>query len=108
MRINLNTAELHPDNGGLEISVDGFKGDSGARPTQVFVEFYGGKLAVHVWDGSSADAHTHVIQKAIPMQRCPHCQDRPGFDGLGRVCKTCKGKGETEAHMREGQDKASH
>jgi hypothetical protein len=24
---------------------------------------------------------------------CHACQDRPGFDGLGRRCKTCEGKG---------------
>jgi hypothetical protein len=102
MRLKLAAAELTAYNGGLEIKIDGYKGDSSANPTQVFIEFYAGKLAVHVWDGSSAIAHTHTIQKAIQMQRCPHCQDRPGYDGLGRVCKTCKGKGETEVPMREG------
>ncbi len=24
---------------------------------------------------------------------CPHCQDRPGFNGLGKTCKTCNGTG---------------
>lgn len=39
----------------LEIQVPGFKGDSGDPPTQIMVEFYEGKLRVHVWDGSSED-----------------------------------------------------
>lgn len=26
-------------------------------------------------------------------RRCTKCQDRPGFDGLGRPCKSCGGRG---------------
>ena len=26
------------------------------------------------------------------MVACPKCQDRPGYDGLGRTCKGCNGK----------------
>lgn len=29
----------------------------------------------------------------IEQDICPNCHDRPGFDGLGRTCKTCKGNG---------------
>lgn len=28
---------------------------------------------------------------------CPHCQDLPGFNGLGKKCKHCKGTGFTPA-----------
>ena len=60
MRIDLNKEQLLPNNG-IEISIEGFKGDSGKRPVQVFIEYYRGKLAVHVWDGSSEV--THIIRK---------------------------------------------
>lgn len=29
----------------------------------------------------------------VDRTHCRHCQDRPGFDGLGRPCKTCRGSG---------------
>lgn len=28
--------------------------------------------------------------------RCKKCQDRPGFDGLGKTCKGCGGSGNVE------------
>lgn len=33
------------------------------------------------------------VPKPVHYAACPNCQDRPGFDGLGRTCKTCKGSG---------------
>jgi|HubBroStandDraft_4_1064222.scaffolds.fasta_scaffold1736963_1 hypothetical protein len=32
--------------------------------------------------------------QSLQMDRCPNCQDRPGKDGLGRICKTCNGVGD--------------
>jgi hypothetical protein len=62
MKISLNTYDLTED-GGLEIGVEGFKGDPGIRPSQVFIEYYGTegrrkKLRIHVWDGTSEDPVT--------------------------------------------------
>lgn len=34
--------------------------------------------------------------EAREPQRCGKCQDRPGYDGLGRTCKGCGGKGWVE------------
>lgn len=67
MRIELNKEELANTTGhtGLEISVKGFQGDAGAIPTQVYIEYYEGKLAIHVWDGSSQDCHTHIIRPEV-------------------------------------------
>jgi hypothetical protein len=62
MKIVLRKEEIcSDDGGGLEIAVEGFLGDTGAIPTQIFVEYYQGKLAVRVWDGSSEDCKTTVI-----------------------------------------------
>lgn len=54
--------------GGLEIAVQGFAGDASKEPVQVFIEFYNGQLAVHVWDGTSEDANTHIIMPVITGQ----------------------------------------
>lgn len=64
MKLSLSKEQLaHP--GGLEIAVEGFKGDASSKnPVQVFIEFYNNKLAVHVWDGSSEDCKTHLIKEA--------------------------------------------
>lgn len=70
MKLSLNKLDLNPDKaGGLEIAVKGFRGDSSLEPVQVFIEFYNGKLAVHVWDGSSADAKTHIILESSQKRR---------------------------------------
>jgi hypothetical protein len=69
MKLTLRKEDLMSESGGgLEIAVDGFAGDSGVKPTQVFIEFYDGKLAVHVWDGSSEDATTRIV---IPQVQFP-------------------------------------
>ncbi len=34
----------------------------------------------------------HALE--LQTDRCPHCHDRPGKDGLGRICKTCNGTGD--------------
>ncbi len=38
---------------------------------------------------------------------CDHCQDKPGYDGLGRQCKKCKGTGQMPARGRNG-DMSGH
>lgn len=36
-------------------------------------------------------------ERGYRLRSCPSCcQDRPGFDGLGRPCKTCFGRGTVE------------
>jgi hypothetical protein len=40
-------------------------------------------------------------------ENCDKCQDRPGFDGLGRECKTCKGTGQKPKRGRNG-DMSGH
>lgn len=65
MKITFSRNELDSNNGGgLEIAVAGFQGDTGKNPVQIFVEWYNGKLAVHLWDGSSEDAKSFVIPEA--------------------------------------------
>ncbi len=49
---------------------------------------------VFVFDPTQFGANVRTRLEGSPRLRdCPSCQDRPGFDGLGRECKTCKGKG---------------
>lgn len=38
-------------------------------------------------------AISSLAARAIETARCASCQDRPGFDGLGRRCKACAGTG---------------
>lgn len=47
--------------------------------------------------------------KVVETKPCKHCQDRPGFDGLGNTCKHCNGTGsiETPAIGRNG-DKSGY
>ena len=39
--------------------------------------------------------------RLLTNKPCQHCQDRPGYDGLGRTCKTCEGKGTIPAPEHE-------
>ena len=63
MILNLKAGDLkYENNRTLEISVEGFRGDpSCVVPIQVYIEVYEGKLRVHVWDGSSQDPQSLVI-----------------------------------------------
>jgi len=46
---------------GVEVIVPGFR--HGVEEAQVFVEVYGGKLRIHIWDGTQEDpAHTIEIE----------------------------------------------
>jgi cytochrome c5 len=49
--------------------------------------------------------------QSLQMARCPHCQDRLGYDGFGRTCRTCHGSGgipdTNEAHARLAKQFAS-
>jgi hypothetical protein len=40
-----------------------------------------------------SDHHLIDTERLPKAQPCPNCQDRPGKDGLGRMCKTCGGTG---------------
>jgi hypothetical protein len=69
MKLSLCPQDLVED-GGLEISVSGFKGDPGWQPSQIFVEYYaadGGakKLRIHVWDGTSEDPVTFEPEAVV-------------------------------------------
>ena len=65
MRIELEKGNLGHGPAALEIVVKGFRSDpTGVDPTQVLIEIYDGKLQVHIWDGSSQDPQTAIIQPA--------------------------------------------
>ena len=65
MRTELDKGNLGHGPAALEIGVKGFRCDpTGVDPTQVLIEIYDGKLQVHIWDGSSQDAQSTVIQPA--------------------------------------------
>jgi len=62
MKIGLRREDLDSNKRqGLEISVEGYMGDGGQVPTQVFIEYHDGQLAVHVWDGTAEYPITHII-----------------------------------------------
>ena len=64
MRIELDSYSLGTNQRAVEIGVKGFKTsptDVDGEPAQIFIEIYEGKLQVHVWDGSSQDPQTIVI-----------------------------------------------
>lgn len=49
---------------GLTITVEGFRGDiTNSVPSQVFIEFYEGKLRVHVWNGGEDPVSTTEIER---------------------------------------------
>lgn len=53
---------------GLEIGVFGFRDNPTTAlefPSQIFIEVYEEKLRVHVWDGTSEDPQTIIID---PLQ----------------------------------------
>ncbi len=70
MRLEFENGEqLDASPRGLEIGIKGFRGDPTAadgQPTQVCIEFYEGKLKVHVCDGASEDAQTITIDPVRP------------------------------------------
>lgn len=45
------------------------------------------------------ESRIKVLPAIKPIVYCPDCQDRPGRDGLGRVCKTCAGTGQMESQQ---------
>lgn len=67
MQLKLTKKELDNNNGsgGLEIKVAGYTGDPQeiSPGTAVFIEYYEGKLQVHVWDGTQADCQTIILHK---------------------------------------------
>lgn len=64
MRLEIEPRQIDQQRGlGLEIGVKGYKGDRNdleGRETQVFIEYYDGKVQVHVWTGES-EGPTHTI-----------------------------------------------
>jgi len=51
--------------GGLEIKIEGCKGDptDSIPGTAVFIENYKGKVLCHIWDGTQQDCHTHTLKQ---------------------------------------------
>ncbi len=71
MRLEFDFGELGTGSNALELGVIGFKSnptDDEGRPSQVYIEVYDGKLHVHVWDGSSRDPLTTIINPFVPNQ----------------------------------------
>lgn len=52
--------------GGLEIKINGCPGDptEDEPGTSVFIEYYEGKVQVHVWDGTKQDCDTIVLKQS--------------------------------------------
>jgi hypothetical protein len=70
MNIRVRPEQIRTERGGLEIAVEGFNGDAQEYPAQVFIEFYEGKLQIHIWDGSREDPiATHIIPRAKPSKK---------------------------------------
>lgn len=64
-KITISKEELdnNQGGGGLEIRIPGFKNNPAAiNDGQIFIEFYQGKISVHVWYGEQ-DPVTTVIEK---------------------------------------------
>ena len=64
MKLMLDKYSLGDGPSGLEIYVKGFAGDPScdeAEVCQIFIEIHAGKLWVHVWNGSSQDPQSLVI-----------------------------------------------
>lgn len=65
MKLSLNKKELNNDAGpgGLEILVEGCTGNpQEKRPGMaIFIEFFKGKVQVHVWDGTCDNPQTIVL-----------------------------------------------
>jgi len=78
MKLDLKPEEIaYPM--GLEITVDGFMGDLGdAKPSQVFMEVYEGKLRVHVWARDTEDPAVSV--EIAPLLAQPPITRRPEVD----------------------------
>lgn len=52
MDLTIRKEQLHEYQNGLNIIIPGFKGNpADAEPTQVYIEYYEGKLLVHIWRG---------------------------------------------------------
>lgn len=71
MRLEFAAGHLGTGTNALEIGVIGFNSnptDAEAQPSQVCIEVYEGKLRVHVWDGSSQDPQTTIINPLVSNQ----------------------------------------
>lgn len=52
MDITINKHQLAEHQGGLSINIPGFKGNPAeTEPSQIYIEYYEGKLLVHIWRG---------------------------------------------------------
>jgi len=64
MQLRLSKKDiLNEGSGGLEIKIDGCKGDPSdkAPGCAVFIENYKGTVQVHVWDGTKQDCQTIIL-----------------------------------------------
>ena len=66
MKMKFTMQELdNKGSGGLEIKIEGCPGD----PTEdepgmsLFIEYYEGKVQVHVWDGTQQDCQTIILKQ---------------------------------------------
>lgn len=52
MDLNIRKEQLAEHHGGLSINIPGFKGNpTEIEPSQIYIEYYEGKLLVHIWRG---------------------------------------------------------
>lgn len=65
MKLHLSKHELDSTqkSGGLEITIDGIQGDPTEKcpGTSVFLEWYDGKMQLHVWTENQQDAQTIIL-----------------------------------------------
>jgi hypothetical protein len=66
IKLKLTKKQLNNNggSGGLEVKISGCIGDPAEkRPgTSLFLEFYEGKVQVHIWDGTSQDCQTILLK----------------------------------------------
>jgi hypothetical protein len=57
---------INEGSGGLEIKIEGCPGDptEDEPGTSLFIEYYEGKVQVHVWDGRGQDCQTITLKQS--------------------------------------------
>jgi hypothetical protein len=66
MRLLINQRDLGKSEEGyghgLEIGIDGLVGDpTGSSPSSIFIEYYQGKVQLHIWTDGKQDPQTIIL-----------------------------------------------
>ena len=67
MKLQVTKKDLtNQGSGGLEIKIKNCPGDptEDEPGTSVFIEYYEGKVQVHVWDGNQQDCQTIILKQS--------------------------------------------